>query len=30
LLGNQTYIGKVEYAGEIYPGEHEAILDETT
>jgi len=28
LLGNMTYIGKVNYRGAIYPGEHMAIIDE--
>ena len=27
LLRNVTYIGKVEYKGEIYEGEHDAIVD---
>jgi len=27
LLGSQTYLGKVEYRGEIYAGEHKAIVD---
>jgi site-specific DNA recombinase len=30
LLTNVTYLGKVAYGGEIYQGEHEAILDEKT
>jgi len=30
LLTNVGYIGKVAYGGEIYEGEHEAILDEKT
>ncbi|MCZ6806323.1 MAG: recombinase family protein [Deltaproteobacteria bacterium] len=28
LLNNPKYIGKVEHRGEIYPGEHEAIVSE--
>ena len=28
VLHNYTYIGKVEYEGEIYNGEHEAIIDQ--
>jgi site-specific DNA recombinase len=27
LLASPTYIGKVEYRGEVYPGEHKAIVD---
>ena len=30
FLTNVTYIGKVDYAGQLYPGEHEAILNEDT
>lgn len=30
FLRNVAYLGKVEYEGKIYPGEHEAILDEKT
>ncbi len=30
FLRNVAYLGKVEYEGQIYPGEHEAILDEKT
>lgn len=30
MLSNHHYIGKVFYNGELYPGEHEAILDEET
>jgi len=30
LLTNVGYLGKVAYGGEIYQGEHEAILDEKT
>lgn len=30
FLQNVTYIGKVNYHGEIHAGEHEAILDEVT
>ena len=30
FLTNVTYIGKVAYGGELYRGEHEAILDEVT
>ena len=30
LLTNVTYIGRVEYGGQIYPGEHEAVVDEAT
>jgi site-specific DNA recombinase len=29
LLTNIAYIGKVSYKGEIFPGEHEAILEES-
>jgi site-specific DNA recombinase len=29
LLTNMVYLGKVEHQGEIYEGEHEAIIDET-
>ncbi|MDD5217539.1 MAG: recombinase family protein [Candidatus Omnitrophica bacterium] len=28
ILKNVTYLGKVEYGGKIYPGEHAAIIDE--
>ncbi len=28
MLTNMTYIGKVDYRGTVYPGEHEAIVDE--
>ncbi|MFB3909981.1 MAG: recombinase family protein [Candidatus Eisenbacteria bacterium] len=28
LLRNVTYVGKVNHRGEIYPGEHEAIVEE--
>jgi site-specific DNA recombinase len=28
LLNNAVYAGKVEYRGSIYPGEHEAVVDE--
>jgi site-specific DNA recombinase len=30
LLTNHHYVGKVAYKGEIYPSEHEAIIDEET
>jgi len=30
LLNNVAYIGKVKYDGQLYPGEHDAILDEKT
>lgn len=30
LLSNVGYIGKVAYDGEIYPGQHDAILDSAT
>jgi len=30
LLNNVAYIGKVKYDGQLYPGEHEAILNEQT
>jgi site-specific DNA recombinase len=30
LLGNVTYAGQVEYGGEVFPGEHEAIIDAET
>lgn len=30
FLSNVTYIGKVEYDGQIYSGEHEAIIDDVT
>ena len=30
LLNNVAYIGKVKYGGQLYPGEHDAILDEKT
>ena len=30
LLSNHHYIGKVFYNGELYPGEHEAIIEEET
>lgn len=30
LLTNHHYIGKVAYKGEIYPGEHEPIIDDAT
>ncbi len=30
ILRNPLYIGKVSYQGEIYPGEHEAIISEET
>ena len=30
MLNRSVYIGKVEYKGETYPGEHEAIIDEET
>ena len=30
FLTNVTYVGKVDYDGQLYPGEHEAILDEET
>ncbi len=30
VLGNVTYIGKVRYSGEIYPGQHDAIVDQQT
>jgi site-specific DNA recombinase len=30
LLTNVTYAGKVEYSGEVFPGEHEAIVDAET
>jgi site-specific DNA recombinase len=29
-LTNQVYIGKVDFQGQIYEGEHEAIIDEAT
>jgi site-specific DNA recombinase len=29
-LTNQVYVGKVDFQGQIYEGEHEAILDEAT
>ncbi len=28
ILGNVTYVGKVYYSGEVYDGEHEAIIPE--
>lgn len=28
MINNATYVGKVEYGGKIYPGEHEAIITE--
>lgn len=30
LLQHRAYIGEVEYRGEVYPGEHEAIIDRET
>ncbi len=30
FLRNVAYLGKVEYEGQVYPGEHEAIMDEKT
>ena len=27
LLTNMVYVGKVDYAGQVYEGEHEAIVD---
>jgi site-specific DNA recombinase len=27
LLTNMVYVGKVEYGGQVYEGEHEAIVD---
>lgn len=30
ILANVTYIGQVAYQGNIYPGEHEAIIDHAT
>ena len=30
LLTNMIYLGKVEYGGQVYEGEHERILDEET
>jgi site-specific DNA recombinase len=30
LLTNMIYVGKVEYGGQVYEGEHERILDEQT
>lgn len=30
LLQHRAYIGEVEYRGEVYPGEHEAIIDHET
>jgi site-specific DNA recombinase len=30
VLTNATYIGKIEYRGERYPGQHDAIVDEET
>ncbi|MBY6139326.1 recombinase family protein [Leisingera daeponensis] len=30
LLNNRTYIGEVAYKGNVYPGEHDAIIDRTT
>lgn len=30
LLGNATYIGKVDHRGTVYDGQHEAILDDAT
>jgi site-specific DNA recombinase len=30
FLTNVVYIGKVQYRNEVYPGEHAAIIDETT
>jgi site-specific DNA recombinase len=30
LLANVTYAGMVEYRGEVFPGEHEAIIDAET
>ncbi len=27
LLTNMVYVGKVDYAGQVYAGEHEAIVD---
>lgn len=28
ILNNQTYIGKVMYKGEVFPGEHQAIIEQ--
>ena len=28
LLANVTYLGKVRHNGEVYPGQHKAIVDE--
>ena len=30
LLNNRTYIGEVAYKGNVYPGEHDAIIDRKT
>ena len=30
LLVNPTYVGKIEYNSELYPGEHDAIIDQGT
>jgi hypothetical protein len=30
VLGNRTYVGKVEHKGTAYPGEHDAIIDRET
>ena len=30
ILHNYTYVGKVQYDGEVYNGEHEGIIDEKT
>lgn len=30
LLNNRTYIGEVAYKGNVYPGEHDAIIDRET
>lgn len=30
MLVNPTYVGKIEYKGELYPGEHQGIVDQGT
>ncbi len=30
ILTNHTYVGEVFYEGQVYPGEHEAIIERTT
>jgi site-specific DNA recombinase len=30
LLTNMVYVGKVEYGGQVYPGEHDRIIDDET